>query len=283
MFRLFLFRSGSSSNISCYNPHYVDVAADVAEKKPAKRSAMEGEQRKQEGVGLRRRRLTTRQRLWAASTWIQSSTKTPWQAGCAVRTGRGRGGGFDSRYEPLNRRTSSLHTATMQSGRSHWETYFWRLPVASTRYCVKRWITHSFSALCSGSVSGFCRLFYHQGVSPSEFMVHEGFLKAASTTQWPFGVLRAAVLTVSPNLEPVVQLAWFSPALCSPRYKKDSPQVRLVYVITVSVWIQKISRTRRTLVPGVIRLYFIVSRRMVPLQLTQWGVELVWPGKGMYS
>lgn len=38
--------------------------------------------------------------------------------GCAVRTGRGRGGGFDSRHdEPLNSRTSSLRTAAMQSGR----------------------------------------------------------------------------------------------------------------------------------------------------------------------
>lgn len=257
MFRLFLFRSGSSSNISCYNPHYVDVAADVAEKKPAKRSAMEGEQRKQEGVSLRRRRLTTRQRLWAASTWIQSSTKTPWQAGCAVRTGRGRGGGFDSRYEPLNRRTSSLHTATMQSGRSHWETYFWRLPVVSTRYCVKRWITHSFSALCSGSVSVFAVYFTIRVYHHPSLLYIRAFLKAASTTQRPFGVLWAAVLTVFPKLEPVVRLAWFSPALCSPRYKKDSPQVCLVYVITVSVWIQKISRTRRTLVPIAVLLVFI--------------------------
>lgn len=117
-FPRFLCHSGSSLRSLFYNPHYAaaDVAVGVLEKKkkkPAKRSTKEEE----EAVSSRSRRLTTRQRLWAASTWIQSSTKTPWQAGCAVRTGRGWGGGFDSRYEPLNHRTSSLRTATMQSGR----------------------------------------------------------------------------------------------------------------------------------------------------------------------
>lgn len=161
LFPHFLFDSRSST-ISYYIPHYVERTWQW---KPCKEERKGGRgEEADEGVSSRSRRLRTRQRLWAASTWILSSTKTPWQAGCAVRTGRGRGEGFDSRHEPLNQRTSSLRTATMQSGR------FLLGNVFLTSTCHLHTVLHAetvylliFCAVFRLLLS-FCCWFYHRVV-----------------------------------------------------------------------------------------------------------------------